>query len=85
MSGVGRKPYAPVEPEWMKVLAPNSFLQTKDVAAVFGYKTARVVIDAVEHGRLPKPDSQFAGPTGVIRSYWKASTIRKELKRRAAN
>ncbi len=74
------------EPTWMRGLPSTARLDSKTVASIFGYASVGCVTQAATKGTLPKADvfTRTPNPRGVkLRYYWKVSTIRKEIIRRA--
>lgn len=72
------------EPEWFKVLAPDSLVSSKDTALLFGFSSQESLISSVRTGSFPPSDKMIKRYPYRPKHYWKASTLRKEIKRRLA-
>jgi len=73
--------YKPKIPDYLKYMADDSLINSRDFAEIMGYKSVNCLYDSVSKGRLPKPD--FMKPGIGIRGkkqMWKKSTIVKFLK-----
>lgn len=73
-------------PEWVKVMAPDAKLSTRDIMKLFGYTNQSSISNAVKNGIFPKADYDVTGMTrfAMPKKYWRKSTVMAELKRRMA-
>lgn len=67
-------------PQWLRDLPADSLLNSRDVAATFGFTRARCVASAVHCGSFPPADFPALAAN---HHEWKAITIRNEIRRRA--
>ena len=68
----------PKVPEYFKDLPDNAFLNSRDVAAIFGYKTNHIT-QHYKMGRIPAPDTSQSSshrPRSLQRIFWTVKTIR---------
>jgi len=65
------------EPTWFNDLPPSSLLSTKELAALFQFKSSGAISNAVTKNNFPQPDKKLRG-----RLYWSVNTVKKEIKRR---
>lgn len=72
------------EPEWFKVLAPDSLVSAKDTTLLFGFSCSQGLMSSVRAGSFPPSDRLIERRPYKPKHYWKASTLRKEIKRRLA-
>ena len=75
--------FRPKEPQWLREVAQDSSVRARDIAGIFGFKTAGGVFSSVRSGAFPKPDGKANGYSRSS-ALWKVSTIRAEIKRRAS-
>lgn len=69
----------PKIPDYFKDLPENAFLNTRDVAAIFGYKTNHIT-QHYKSGRIPYPDTHHHcgnRPKSQQRIFWTVKTIRE--------
>ena len=69
-------------PAWLKNLPGDSLLSTKDVANALGFSGTGSVFDAEKNKRIPAREVEHKGTNGITRIYWRARTIRNEIRRR---
>ena len=74
------------EPSWLKEVAPNSYMNAKDLADMFKLKTSTLYLK-VEQGEFPPPDTKLIVGRNLHgrndyshKSQWRISTIRKFFK-----
>lgn len=74
----------PVPPKWLDVLKDDSLLDSRDLAALFGYKHANSFDGAVSTGHFPPPDRTVKSmtPGYVAKNMWYKKTALKEIERR---
>lgn len=68
----------PKVPEYFKDLPDNAFLNSRDVAAIFGYKTYHIT-QHYKMGRIPAPDNSYYCSNmhhSKQRIFWTVKTIR---------
>lgn len=70
----------PIIPDCYKELKDDAILNGRDVANMFGYKTAKSLTDAYQRGNIPKPDKSFHCSMRLYakkNNFWTLGTIRK--------
>lgn len=74
----------PVVPKWLDVLKDDSLLNSRDLAALFGYKHVNSFDGMVCAGRFPAPDCtvRSMAPGRTAKNMWYKKTILKEIERR---
>lgn len=68
-------------PEWFLNMSEDAFLNAKDVALLFGYKTASSINALIYQGSFSKPDRTVKANKGY-RNLWSKKTILSEIERR---
>lgn len=66
-------------PMWFQISAPDSNINSRDVAKLFGYKSMTSLSKCVFYGSFPLPDHR-KGHNGNM--MWKKSTLLREIERR---
>lgn len=65
-------------PEYFKDLPDDAKINSRDVALVFGYKSAKTITQAYQKKRIPEPDfKEHSKISGHALLYWKVKTIRE--------
>lgn len=65
-------------PDYFKDLPDDANLNSRDVAAIFGYAKTKNLTDAYQHGRIPEPDFRLPPKLGKSpHIMWKVKTIRE--------
>lgn len=85
----GRKPFFPeLLPEWFTLMNEKGLLSSKDVAALFDFKSANIASKAARDGDFPKPDQRLGDSRFLCngqnrkRCFWLKATILAEIERR---
>jgi hypothetical protein len=74
-----RKGYKqPTTPEWLNDLPEWSLLAKKDLVKIFNYDNVSSLATGISRGTFPKEDIKLC-KNGRERSFWKISTIKKEI------
>lgn len=60
----------PIIPDWFCVLRDDSLLNSRDVAAIFGYCSIEVLSKAVCLGAFPKPTNKEKKPIRKTAPFW---------------
>lgn len=78
------------EPEWLKQVAQDSYLNRKDVSQLLGIKPPTLDIK-VKAGEFPQPDTKdtkdrmFGSFVSIHKNLWKVSSIRAWFKQNKEN
>jgi len=72
----------PMDYEWLSSVASDALISAKEIHQMFGYKSD-AIWGRVKRGEFPDPDLKMKSnlTAGKPRIYWKACTVRKEIKR----
>lgn len=72
-------------PAWLNEVNQKSFLNARDVASLFGYRSVYMLTYDIKCGRFPHPDQVTNCWNSHRRRLWLVTTVKKEVRRRNAN
>ena len=67
----------PTTPNWLNELPDWSLLTKKDLVKIFNYENVSSLAAGISRGTFPKEDIKLGN--GREKSFWKISTIKKEI------
>lgn len=66
-------------PEWLSLVPDDGFVNARDMACIFGYKTTAGLREASRKGFVPKPDAMVRGMSTTQLCMWKVTTVKAAL------
>lgn len=71
-----------VVPDWVWTCSNKVYINSKELASIFGYSSMSSVASAVQRDLLPKPSGSISTYSTLKTNLWSIMVVRKEIIRR---